>query len=187
MERNRRQLLPRQSRTCMRKTFVFSWLAVLCLSAQQAFQSNVPDTLRVPSTQKLILQAHGVGDQIYTCKAVDEKYAWTLKAPDAQLLASDGHLRGHHFAGPTWQAEDGSRVTGKPAASVPSPDPQSVPWLRLDATGHEGTGVMTQVVSIQRLNTKGGKAPTNGCDSSRAGAETRVHYEADYYFYSNGK
>jgi hypothetical protein len=169
----------------MRKTFVTVWLAALCMSAQEDFQSTLPSALRVPATQKLLFQMHGVGDQVYSCKAVEGKYAWTLKAPDAQLLDSQGHVFGHHFAGPTWEAEDGSDVVGKSAASVPSPDPSSVPWLRLDAIRHEGNGKMTQVVSIQRLNTKGGKAPTDGCDSSHVGVETRAHYEADYYFYSN--
>lgn len=165
--------------------FITFWLALLGISAQDGFQSTLPNDLRSPATQKLIFQARGVGDQVYTCKAVAGKYGWILKAPDARLLGADGQLLGHHFAGPTWEAKDGSRVLGKPVASAPSPDSQSVPWLRLDAIQHDGNGTMSQVVSIQRLNTKGGKAPENGCDNSHAGTVARVPYEAEYYFYGN--
>jgi hypothetical protein len=43
---------------------------------------------------------------------------------------------------------------------------------------------MKNVSSIQRLQTKGGKAPANGCDESHRGAQARVSYTADYYFYA---
>jgi hypothetical protein len=46
---------------------------------------------------------------------------------------------------------------------------------------------MTQVLSIQRLNTKGGKSPPEGCDASHAGAEKRIPYEADYFFYGKNE
>jgi len=45
------------------------------------------------------------------------------------------------------------------AAEAPSPDPSAVPWLLLEATGHEGSGVLSKVTFIQRINTSGGKAP----------------------------
>src|ERR1700761_62674 len=107
------------------RMFASFWLALFYISAQEG---PIPTELRVPAAQKLIFQAHGVGDQVYTCKAVEGKYAWTLQAPDAQLRGADGQLLGRHFAGPTWEAKDGSSVLGKPVASVPSPDARSVPW-----------------------------------------------------------
>ena len=51
-----------------------------------------------------------------------------------------GAVIGHHFAGPTWKTGDESEVTGKVTAKVNSPDPNSVPWLLLTATGHSGRG-----------------------------------------------
>ena len=36
--------------------------------------------------------------------------AWTLKAPDAQLIDKKGKPFGKHFAGPSWQASDGSSI-----------------------------------------------------------------------------
>ena len=170
----------------MWKKIVVLSLAVFCSSAQDGSQS-LPSNLRAPADQKLIFQAHGIGDQIYTCEVTDGKYAWILKAPDAQLLSTDGQVLGHHFAGPTWEAKDGSRVAGKVVASVPAPNPSAVPWLLLLAIRHDGNGSMNQVLSIQRLNTKGGKAPAGSCDRSHAGAEVRVPYEAEYYFYGHIK
>lgn len=167
--------------------FVTISLIAFCTSAQERFPSLLPDNLRVPADQVLILQAHGMGDQIYMCATADGKYGWTLKAPDARLLGSDGQVVGHHFAGPTWQASDGSKVVGKAVANAPSPSSNAVPWLLVVAVRHEGEGTMNRVLSIQRLNTKGGKAPVNGCDGSHSGAEVRIPYEADYYFYGQSK
>jgi hypothetical protein len=41
-----------------------------------------------------------------------------------------------------------------------------------------------KVSSVQRINTKGGKAPASGCDAARAGQEVRVPYSADYRFFA---
>jgi hypothetical protein len=72
---------------------------------------------------------------------------------------------------------------GKLVTSLPPPDSNSIPWLLLKVKSHEGNGLMTRVDSIQRLNTKGGVAPSAGCDASSENHETCVPYEADYYFY----
>ena len=122
----------------------------------------LPENLRVPVGEKLVLKAHGAGDQVYVCKAGSPTFSWTLKAPDAKLLDRNGRLIGRHFAGPTWESADGSRVVGKAAATVASPDPNSVPWLRLQAIRHEGAGILSDVNSIQRIDTKRRKAPRNG-------------------------
>jgi hypothetical protein len=167
----------------LRTLLIFSF-AVFTFAEDQ-LPSAVPGNLQVPATQKLIFEAHGIGDQIYTCNETAGAYAWKLKAPDAQLLDVHGKVLGRHSAGPAWEAKDGSRVVGKPVASVASPDPHAVPWLLLDVVRHDGNGSMSPVVSIQRLNTKGGKAPGTGCDASHAGTEVRVPYQADYYFYGS--
>jgi Protein of unknown function (DUF3455) len=151
--------------------------------AQSAVE--VPSDFKPPEGAKLILHALGKGDQIYTCQQQNGQYAWTLKAPEAQLFNEKGEVLGRHFAGPTWEANDKSAVTGKVVAHADSPEKDAIPWLLLAAVEHSGNGLMSNVSNIQRLNTKGGKAPTAGCDESRAGAETRVSYTADYFFYEN--
>jgi hypothetical protein len=143
-----------------------------------------PPQLQPPAGEQLLLQVHAKGDQVYTCKEGVAQYAWDLKAPDARLFDKDGKPFGKHFAGPSWEANDGSRVTGKAVANVPSPDANSIPWLLVQVAAHEGTGLLSRVSFIQRLNTKGGKAPSSGCDESHAGQELRVSYAADYLFYA---
>jgi hypothetical protein len=147
----------------------------------------VPEGLRVPPGEQLILEAHAAGVQIYTCeKSGEGPPSWTLKAPEAELRDARGQGAPviQHFAGPTWKHRDGSAVTGKAVGRADAPDGASVPWLLLTATGHSGTGVLARVTSVQRLNTHGGQPPATGCDPARLGAETRSPYTADYYFYA---
>jgi len=146
---------------------------------------EVPPQLKAPEGAKLVLHAHAKGDQVYTCKQDGGQYSWTLKAPNAQLFDESGKVIGHHFAGPTWQLNDSSAVVGKVAARFDPSDKDSVPWLLLTASDHSGKGLLSNVTHIQRLNTRGGKAPAAGCDASHVGDEIRVPYTADYFFYGN--
>jgi Protein of unknown function (DUF3455) len=170
--------------------FVFATLLVAASAALsfsvsgQKVAQQVPPELQPPANERLLLQVHAKGDQVYTCKEDVSQYTWVLKAPDAQLFDKDGKPFGKHFAGPSWQANDGSRVTGTAVANAPSPDANSIPWLLVNVVSHEGTGVVSRATTIQRLNTKGGKAPSSGCNESHAGQELRVPYSADYLFYA---
>jgi hypothetical protein len=149
------------------------------VAAQQVPQLPPPS-----ASEQLLVQVHAKGDQVYTCASDAGQFIWTLKAPDAQLFDKDGKPFGKHFAGPAWEANDGSRVTGKAVASVPSPDADSIAWLLVNVVSHEGKGVLSRATTIQRLNTKGGKAPASGCDASHVGQEVRAPYSADYLFYA---
>lgn len=154
------------------------------LAAVTVCGQQVPEQIQPPAGEQVLLQVHAKGDQVYTCKGDAAQAAWALKAPDAQLFDKDGKLFGKHFAGPSWEAIDGSRVTGKAVANVPSPDADSIPWLLVNIVGHEGSGVLSRATSIQRINTKGGKAPASGCDATHVGQDLRVAYSADYLFYA---
>lgn len=151
----------------------------LPVAAQQ-----VPKELEPPAGERMILQVHAKGDQVYACMATDGKFTWTLKGPEAQLFDKSGKPFGKHFAGPSWESSDGSRVTGKAAANASSPDADSIPWLLLTVVSRSGEGALAHVTSIQRINTKGGKAPASGCDATHDGAEARAAYTADYLFYA---
>ena len=145
---------------------------------------NIPQQLQPPAGEQLLLQVHATGDQVYTCTSDGSQFAWTLKAPDARLFDKDGKPFGKHFVGPSWEANDGSRVNGKAVANSPSPDANSIPWLLVTIVSHDGSGVLSRVTTVQRLNTKGGKAPASGCDASHVSQEVRVPYSADYRFYT---
>jgi hypothetical protein len=173
----------------VRKTFCrFGCVSLLALAgivlSFTARAQQVPAQIQAPANEQLLLQVHAKGAQVYTCKEGVTQFAWTLKAPDAQLFDKDGKSFGKHFAGPSWEASDGSRVTGKAVANAPSSDADSIPWLLVNIVSHDGSGVLSRATTIQRINTKGGKAPASGCDAAHAGQEVRVPYSADYLFYA---
>lgn len=154
------------------------------LSAQIA-RPAVPEVIQAPANELPILKAQASGSQIYTCQqGKDGAFAWTLKAPEAELHDQRGKVIGQHYAGPTWKSNDGSTVTGRLAAKADSPEFDSIPWLLVTATGHTGDGVFSQVSSIQRIHTHGGQAPAAAsCDASKQNTEVKSSYTADYYFY----
>ena len=152
---------------------------------QTIARPNVPDQIAAPSAEDVVLVTHASGSQIYTCTGTDGKYAWVLKAPEAELHDQQGAVIGHHFAGPTWKDGDGSEVTGKATAKVNSPDPNSIAWLLVTVTGHAGEGVFSPVTTIQRINTKGGQPPPpTACNAAQQNVEIKSSYTADYYFYA---
>lgn len=143
---------------------------------------NIPANLKVPNGNVLLLRAFGRGVQIYTCPADDA----TVPKPHAILLKDDrdeGDLVAIHYAGPTWEATDGSKVVGEKQESAPAPDSDGVAWLKLKAKSNEGDGLFSRVTFIQRLHTDGGKAPVGGCDQAQNQAEVLVEYSAQYLFY----
>jgi len=176
--------------SCSMRNFILRFASGTVLAATSAILSfpvaaqQVPQQLQPPANEQLLLQVHAKGVQIYTCKSDAAQFTWTLKAPDAQLFDKDGKPFGRHFAGPSWEAQDGSRVTGKAVANAPSPDSNSIPWLLINILSHDGSGVFSRATTIQRLNTQGGKAPASGCDASHLGQELSVPYSADYLFYA---
>jgi hypothetical protein len=146
----------------------------------------VPDNLKVPAGNVMLLEAYATGVQIYVCKArADDPNAfeWTFKAPEAELRNDDGENIGKHYAGPSWEGNDGSKVIGEAIESAKSPDASAIPWLLLRVKAHEGSGAFSTVTYVQRLETNGGGAPSDGCDQSAASAERRVDYTATYAFY----
>jgi hypothetical protein len=53
-------------------------------------------------------------------------FEWVFRAPDAELLNSRGEQIGRHFAGPTWEGNDGSQVVGVVRATANSPNPDAI-------------------------------------------------------------
>ncbi len=163
-------------------------LSLSAANAQKESRPNVPNAIQARPGEEVVLLAHALGSQIYTCQAsADGKFIWTLKAPEAELKDGNGKVLGSHSAGPAWKLKDGSEVAGKTSAHVDSEDPDSIPWLLVNAVGHSGKGLLTNVTTIQRIHTHGGKPPAQGCDESHRGAETKSSYTADYYFYAPAK
>jgi len=161
-------------------------------SAQAAPQKesapDVPDAIQVPAGEEVVLFVHATGSQIYTCKAsAGDRFSWTLKGPEADLHDRNDKVIGQHSAGPTWKLKDGSEVSGKAAAQVDSLDADSIPWLLIKVASNSGKGALATVTSVQRVHTKGGKPPAEGCDASHHDAENKSTYSADYYFFAPAK
>jgi hypothetical protein len=158
-------------------------------AAAQESAPDVPDAIAVPAGLEPVLFVRAKGSQIYTCQpGADGKFSWTLKGPDAELKDRKDKVIGQHSAGPTWKLKDGSEVTGKAVGHVDSLDADSIPWLLVNVESHAGkSGLLTNVTTIQRVHTHGGKPGNDACDESHKDAETKSDYSADYYFYAPAK
>ncbi len=114
-------------------------------------------------------------------------YEWVFVAPEADLYNAANLKIGKHAAGPIWQLTMESRsdsIIGQqfsPARSATSPDPNNIDWLLLmPKAGKQPSGVFSDVCYIQRIATKGGKAPATL--PLGAGETIDVKYTAIYRF-----
>ena len=147
-----------------------------------ACDGGVPEALAVPAGNSLAFELQAEGVQIYECTGDAGAFAWTFRAPEAALYGPGGQPAGKHYAGPTWEASDGSKVAGAKVGDA-APDKAAISWLLLRASSHAGSGRMGEVTFIQRVRTAGGKAPSEGCDAAKASTVARVPYRAAYCFY----
>jgi hypothetical protein len=150
--------------------------------AQIPALSDLPAAIKPAAGLAVYREAHAIGAQIYTCSKTDAgALTWVFKAPEAVLIDPQEKPLGKHYAGPTWEGLDGGKIVGVVKASAPSPE-NSIPWLLLDIKSRDGTGEFTQAHAILRVTTKGGVAPSDGCDQAHVGTERRVPYTAVYLF-----
>jgi hypothetical protein len=155
-------------------------LVALSLSTVSAMALNIPATLVPPQAGPLIGTFAAKGVQTYVCTVKGGANEWDFKAPEAELVDAQGKPFAKHYAGPTWEAPDGSKVVGKVLASEPAPTTGAIPWLLLSAES-SGSGILAGARFVQRVNTSGGAGPTGACPT--AGTERRVEYTGDYIFY----
>jgi len=147
--------------------------------------ANVPDNLKPGANESVAFVVAAKGVQVYECrKAKDQTdtYEWTLVGPEADLFDASGKKVGTHYAGPHWEATDGSKIVGVAKARADAPRPGAIPWLLLTAKSVGGPGSFSKITAVQRLNTSGGVPPETGCSQSEAGSIVRAPYAADYYF-----
>jgi hypothetical protein len=160
--------------------------AKVLVAEMSASAVAVPDALRPGRDETLAMVVPARGVQIYECRAAQNAagdHAWTFVAPEADLFDTQGNRIGRHYAGPHWEASDGSKFVGKVKARADAPVAGAIPWLLLGAKPLAGTGTFANVTSIQRVNTSGGVAPSDGCSRATAGTSARVDYTADYVLF----
>src|SRR5829696_5945752 len=147
---------------------------------------DVPAKIAVQDGHKPFLLGHASGVQIYTCLTLPGGYAWSPATPRADLRDDNGTVIVHRFAGPSWQAKDGSLVRASRVDGV-TVDPTAIAWLLLKANtpaaGADGDR-LTATSYIQRLATTGGLTPPAAdCNAAGAGSTREIPYTADYLFW----
>ena len=145
--------------------------------------AEVPDSIAARG-ETHVVTTQAVGAQVYECKAdAAGKLSWQFREPIATLLIS-GKTVGRHYAGPFWEMADGSAIKAKAVGKAPGASADDIPLLKLEVVASQGKGELSGITTIQRLNTKGGKA-SGACGS--AGTFLSVPYTADYAFFSKAK
>jgi Protein of unknown function (DUF3455) len=161
---------------------IFPLIITVAAAMPNTALADVPLALAAPG-ESAVVTLHAEGAQVYECKAGnDGKLAWAFREPIATLLL-DGKTVGRHYAGPNWEHVDGSAVVGKVVANAPGKTASDIPWLKLEVTAHRGSGTLSGVTTVQRINTVGG-VHTGSCD--KAGAFHSAPYATDYVFLRKG-
>lgn len=164
-------------------------VAAACLLASVPAQAamELPDSIKVPDGHKVTMETVGVGEITYECRAKansSTEAEWVFVGPKAVLNDRSGKQVGTYFGPPaTWQAADGSKVTGTQLAVAPS-GAGNLPYQLVKANPAEGKGAMTGVAYIQRVALKGGVAPAAACTMADKGKQEQVKYQADYLFWA---
>lgn len=163
--------------------------AVMLATAGAAFanvdNAMLPEPVRVPAGNTVKLETVGTGEITYECREKKDMagaFEWAFVAPVATLWDMQKKSIGKYYGGPTWEAMDGSKVTGKQVAVAPA-SAGNIPLQLVKADPAMGNGAMTGVTYIQRLETKGGVAPSATCNAGSAGTKQQVGYQAKYVFY----
>src|SRR3982751_2559451 len=127
--------------------------AALAISALAACTTAptlaVPDGLNPAAGESLAMIVAAKGVQIYECRAGQ----WAFVAPEAELFDTHGMKIGSHYAGPHWEAFDGSKVIAKVKTRSDAPAAGAIPWLLLEAHSVGKDGRLSAVSSIRRVNT----------------------------------
>ena len=149
-------------------------------------QAALPEAVKVPAGHSVKLETVGVGEITYECRTKKDmagQFEWVFVGPDAALNDRSGKRIGKYYGPPaTWEAMDGSKVTGAQLAVSPA-SAGSIPMQLVKANPAMGAGAMQGVTYIQRVATQGGVAPSIACVASSMGQKQIVKYQADYIFW----
>ena len=165
--------------------FVATLGAAAAMASCASTPVDVPAKLKPGAAETPLATLSATGVQVYQCRAkagATGEYEWAFVGPEAQLTDAHGKPAGKHYAGPHWEALDGSKVVGTVKERADAPAAGAIPWLLLATTSDGPEGAFSKVTSIQRVNTSGGVAP-KACTKGDEGYRERVPYTADYVLY----
>jgi hypothetical protein len=150
-------------------------------------QETLPEMMRVPAGNEVVLETTATGLLNYECKAnvpTAGTIGWVLTSPKADLLDRNGKNIAAYSGPPaTWSHVDGSGVVGSQIAIAPVIGATNLPMQLSTGTPGAGAGVLQNVSYIQRIKTKGGQDFSKACTQSDLGDKLTLPYQADYIFW----
>ncbi|MGP9834116.1 DUF3455 domain-containing protein [Marinobacter sp. NSM] len=155
-------------------------------SGNQSSAVELPREIAVPAGHQRAMVGSVVnGTVTWLCAENDAgKYGWKFAGPSANLVDESGTQIGSYYGPPaTWEALDGSKVTGKQLATAPA-GPGNIPFQLVKATSDGPDGMMSEIEYIQRINLVGGAAPAIECTKTSEGRKFVSGYTADYIFWT---
>ena len=165
-----------------RSKLLLNVLSLACLVS--AVRAPAQPLLAI-NKKTVIATLHAEGAQIYECKpdtsmpsSQSGALTWQFREPIATLMIG-GQTVGWHSAGPRWDLVDGGGVRGRLVTSTPTPAANDIPWLELEVVDRHNRGVLSEAVTVLRINTKGGLAQ-GSCEAE--GKYISIPYAADYLF-----
>jgi hypothetical protein len=180
-------------------------LSLLCAlphaaQAQTVTPPVVPPGLEVEAPNHAFLLGHASGFQNYECQPVDSlgRVDWMLFTPQATLFSDQNEQLITHFNSPnpdeagvvraTWEDSADTSMVWARAVAAATVDADAIPWVKLvrvgSRVGPTGGTTLSDTTFVQRVNTRGGLAPSTGCDQlPDVGKKAFVPYTADYFFY----
>jgi len=172
----------------MKKTVLASLATAVFISfnaGAASMSGEIPQAVTPPAGHKSVMTLKGVGMLTYECRAkagAIGTHEWAFVGPDAMLQDASGKTVGKYYGGPTWEHNEGGKITGKQLAVAPGAA-GAIPLQLVQTAPAIGDGPFKDVSYIQRVNTVGGVAPSATCDASKIGNKQTVKYAADYVFY----
>ena len=159
---------------------IFAIAAAAIVPAQKAntLEPQLPlgcEELRVPDGNEVAFRVYASGVQVYWWNGS----SWGFVGPIATLYANAGMTGkvGVHYGGPTWKSNSGSLVIGKNPIRC-TPDPDSIPWLRLEADETDG-GVVPQVHSRRHFHADGAGVGATRREQEQRDAEHRSGFHRE--------
>ena len=195
----------------MKNCIALLGLSLICALPQAAQAQTVtppivPPGLEVDAPNQAFLLGHAFGTQNYECQPVDSlgRVDWTLFTPQATLFNDQNEQLITHFNSPnpdespnpdgarvvraTWEDSADTSMVWARAVAAATVDPNAIPWVKLVKVGARvgptGGKTLSDTTFVQRVNTRGGLAPSTGCDQlPDVGKKAFMPYTADYFFY----
>jgi hypothetical protein len=181
---------------------IFTFALSQAAHAQTVTPPVVPASIEVPAPNEAFLLGHAFGTQNYVCQPAASlgRVAWTLFTPQATLFSDEKEQLTTHFFSPnpvegsivraTWEDSADTSTVWARAIAAATVDSNAIAWVLLETVGTRvgpaGGHVLSGTTFIQRVNTRGGLAPSTGCDvPTDVGRKAFIPYTADYVFYKN--